>query len=65
MNHSYSKRDCICGDYKPYQPKGITAMIRPLNACINCHREAESRKMKGKLDGFKEPNDFKSTWLPG
>ncbi len=30
------KRDCTCGEYKPYAPKGIVAAMYQIGECLNC-----------------------------
>ena len=27
---------CTCGNYTPYEPKGICAPMQPLGSCLNC-----------------------------
>lgn len=28
---------CSCGDFTPYQPKGICSPMQPINSCLNCY----------------------------
>ena len=50
MNKQSFKEQCTCGDYKPYEPEGITAMLLPWGACMNCYQENMTKRMREVCD---------------